>query len=734
MRIQSRFLLVTSAASALLIGAGLPANSQDQTAAKTPDNGWWWRGDVEVGGRFFLNNPPRNGAISPNRENSLAKFYEYNDLRPGAFGNLFLAAGSKDGLYGIDFWAKNIGYEDQSYYLSASKAGEHYANFGWDQTPHLYSTSARTIYNGVGTNTLTIPNGVRNTLQTDVANNANLRTDVLNNVRQTDIGIRRDTASFNYRWTPDDSWDVRADYSHMRRSGTQTEGVIFNNSVNPRYAEVPKPVNDTTQNFGVNGEYAGTSFWGQKFNAKIAYTGSVYQGDSYYDAQNPFQNDTLPACAGAPVATNCVPAFGRMSLWPNNNAQAISGTIGADLPFKSRYVGTISYNMMRQNQDLLPYTSNPGLYLNGTTTRADSLSALPFSSLNGEINTTLVNNILTTQITPDLRSKLSYRYYDYRNETGTRLISTAIGTDYSANSRIPAPRYSLQTSYTKQNAAAELNWRPVKSLTTGVAYGFQRYEYSFNDVDATNEHSGKVFADWAGFDGVKLRSSWLFAARRYETYTNQIQATSNGGYYNGYRSPTLADRDLNKGKVQIDLDAGPMAVVSPFVGIQYNHYLTDPYGAAETGLLKDNAWNGGVEIAFHPVAESRFFFAYTHEEHDRRFIGGSTTTRYDATLKDRVDTIMAGLDQIVIPNKLDLKLTYTLAMAPGSWYTTAFLGNPTIGVMPDTKTTWQRIDALATYKFDEDLVRRMGWNGQVVGRMRYAWERNSVNDWQIDGM
>ena len=44
-------------------------------------------------------------------------------------------------------------------------------------------------------------------------------------------------------------------------------------------------------------------------------------------------------------------------------------------------------------------------------------SALPASSLNGAINTLLLNNVLTTQITPELKSKLSYRYYDYDNET-----------------------------------------------------------------------------------------------------------------------------------------------------------------------------------------------------------------------------------------------------------------------------------------------------------------------------
>ena len=39
------------------------------------------------------------------------------------------------------------------------------------------------------------------------------------------------------------------------------------------------------------------------------------------------------------------------------------------------------------------------------------------TSLNGAINTLLVNNVVTTQVTSDLKTKLSYRYYDYDNQT-----------------------------------------------------------------------------------------------------------------------------------------------------------------------------------------------------------------------------------------------------------------------------------------------------------------------------
>ncbi len=104
---------------------------------------WWVSGDVEFGGRDFLNDPRRDG-LTARGQKSLAKYYEYSTIAPGPFGNVFLSAGTSDGLYKFDLGGHNIGYSDQDYFLDFSKAGEHYFDFIWDQTPHVYSMSALT--------------------------------------------------------------------------------------------------------------------------------------------------------------------------------------------------------------------------------------------------------------------------------------------------------------------------------------------------------------------------------------------------------------------------------------------------------------------------------------------------------------------------------------------------------------------------------------------------------------
>ena len=120
-------------------------------------------GEVEAGGRFFLNDPQKNGIKSQGGQ-ALGKYYEYSDIKPGPFGQFWLNGQTKDGLYNFNVWGDNVGYNDQRYEADVSKAGEHYFDVIWDQTPHVYSTNALTPYSGLGGPALVLPPGLSNSL------------------------------------------------------------------------------------------------------------------------------------------------------------------------------------------------------------------------------------------------------------------------------------------------------------------------------------------------------------------------------------------------------------------------------------------------------------------------------------------------------------------------------------------------------------------------------------------
>jgi MtrB/PioB family decaheme-associated outer membrane protein len=713
--------------------------STDAFAQADPVPFWWFHGTIEAGGRVFLNNPQRNGQTYLG-QNSLAKYYEYSTIKPGPFGNIELATGSKDGLYQVDFGGKNIGYSDQNYYLDMSKAGEHYLSLSWDETPHLYSTSAQTPWLGVGTNALTLPTGCASN------KNATAATVTSANCLQptTDVGIKRETASAQYRWTPTDAWDVKADLSHLRRTGTQIDGVVGMGPAGFPYGpnQVINPVADTTQNYGLNGEYAGTSSWG-KFNFKAGYKGSTYSDDyAAYTIQNPY-------CTGNTCEVAALSPFAQLSLPPGNQMNSVYGTLGADLPWKSRYAGTVSYTKMTQNAAFIPMTNNPSA--------AAVLNVLPASSLNGDINTVLSNNVVTTKITPDITSKLNYRYYNFQNNTPEILFgtpgSTTGWTSYDQNTAAERAIRSLSISYTKQNAGEELVWRPTRQWNLGVAYGYERYNYTRVDATSTDENSGKVFADWKPTSWVTLRSSGYYSDRTANNYNYVLNVGSiqnagstqaqNSFYYNSaYQQMMIDNRQRWKANFAVDLVVARGLTITPTFKYQDDYYGLNP--TTQLGLTDSRGWGAGIDATYLVSPDMSVMVGYMYEKYAQLLYNSSSTSNTavmnvagvflvqtdDLTT---VNTFTAGTRFTAIPNKLDFDLRYTTARGVDQQRLNLATGAaPANGQFPDDTTWFQRFDAVSTYKFDPAQVAQLGWKGDVKAKLRYTWERNSVSNWQND--
>ena len=660
-------VLLSCATGALLLGMapvipGALAADAD-LPVKAPvvvDAPWWTHGFIEFGGRGFLNNPTYGGHIYQG-QGSLAKYYEYSTVKPGPFGDFNFATGSRDGLYEIDAWGKNVGYSDQRYETYLSKAGEQYFNFMWDQTPHVYSTSASTLFNTNG-NALTLINPNIGTQMFNTGgvgfptipanptvastNKTNAISTIINqNVVPTNIGIRRDTAAVEYRYTPTDNWDIRANYSNMRRTGSQVDSVLFTSTNTGSRVDVAKPVFDTTQNFGVNGEYSGTSAWGKKFNAMVGYNGSVYQDDfNNYTVQNPFCNGL--ACATNTGGGNATSPLAMMSTPPNNQMNAVSGTLGADLPWNSRYMGTVAYTGMRQNDPFLPFASTgiPGLTVSGLP--AASLATIPalvktqggvgVTSLNGSINTLLVNNVVTTQITPDLKTKLSYRYYDYSNQTPELNIANWIiadaATPIASGHELYVPVNSLSLGYIKQNGGAEATWRPVNSVNVGGAYGYERYDWTRADAKSTTENSGRVYADWKPTSWITTRASALVSERRagiYDYPSNvgffqwPFTPQPNGANYSPYyRQFYLDDRNRAQGKFAVDVKVLNNLTVTPTFNLKNDTYI---FGQNQEGLTSDRSYAAGVEMAYAATPDAVFLFSYMNENRSQNILSASNT-------------------------------------------------------------------------------------------------------------
>src|SRR5262249_18186725 len=143
-------------------------------------------------------------------------------------------------------------YRDQSYLATFGEWNRFKVQFRYDEIPHRYSDTARTIYTETHSGVFQVPLLARNTLQSIAASApttlpSTIQTQVVPAMTFYSPAIERraGTISFLYDLTPD--WDILASYSGEHESGRRPIGLIFNSSPSASLtggygAEVPEPI------------------------------------------------------------------------------------------------------------------------------------------------------------------------------------------------------------------------------------------------------------------------------------------------------------------------------------------------------------------------------------------------------------------------------------------------------------------------------------------------------------
>ena len=375
---------------------------------------------------------------------------------------------------------------------------------------------------------------------------------------------------------------------------------------------------------------------------------------------------------------------------------------------------------------------------------------LPAGSLNGKIDTFLSNNVLNIPITKDLKSTSSYRYYDVDNRTPELTFPDYVVTDYITAG---GPRRSLSMSYTKQNASEELAWRATKWANLGISGEWEHYDRTRRAVNVTNEWTGKAFADLKLIaDVLLLRSSVQYSERRFDNYdwTNNVLTPQLAGANDpGLRTFDLANRNRTKANISLDImpPGLPGLTITPTVGLRSDSYGLNP--TTEFGLNKDRSLSAGIEAAYVIKPGATVTLAYMREKLDREIWSADTavdpTSRFNFNIKETVDTYMAAVNFEVIPDRLEWKISYTY-MHDSERTSDLQFGANTVGVpdgiadpswfggFPPIKTDFQRLESTWKYKFDPDLVAKMGLKGQAYAKLRYVWQANRVTNWQQDNV
>lgn len=733
----ARLLSLSALAIAALLFVAAPAGAQETAESADAPR---LAGEIVLNWRAFADRPDATDR---------AKFEQYGEMPPGLFideAHIFTQA-NRGPLF--EAWASNVGLNNQRYQMRYFDPGDYYFTVEYSEVPHLYSTQARTLYEATTPSVLRISDSVQAALESAVDDAA--RSAIINdNVRTRDIEVTRQTGRFGFRWTPGPAWDIRLDFSNEDRSGAMPFGTAINGF---NTLELAAPIYYSTQNFSVSAQYAGRFDERRRWSVSLAYNGSLFHNDlTSVTFDNPFR---LTAPAGANTANE-----GRNSLPPSNDAHRLTFTGAIDLPFSARYVGSVSYGLMRQNEQFLPFTINPSILSSGGAPMTD-LSLLPAQSLNGEIEEVLINNLLTMRFGPHLTGTARLRHLDVRNNTPLLFFPEYVRAD---GQRQNDDRQNYRPAYARTTSSFDLNWRPNTAWSLGASGAWERYDRDNRDADITNEYTGRVFVDASpeSTPWLRLRGSVLRAQRRYENYDalNNVgiigYPPAGGGFLQNplLRKFDMADRDRTRvdGSAEFAFDSG--LVITPSLSWRTDEYSDNIANGGDLGLKDEGYWNGGIEVAY-PLNDSiTITLSYLREQYNRVLVNrqrggtgstgiacpaadttGSPDCNWGSEISDYVDTIF-GNSSIILSSNLELGLSGTYSRTSNTTDTYS-LGSALVASVPqfpDVSNDFLRLDANLKYNLTDTLGQRLGWSGEISTELGYAYERNNMTNWATESM
>jgi hypothetical protein len=694
---------------------------ENQTVAEQPAEGrnvvefgvrhsWgevYGRPDLQLGpgGPAFTGNPSLSpgclGCGTPfNPLLSTSKYQEYRDLRNGFFVrkiDVVFDNVLKSKSY-VSLQSQKTIYRDQSYLATFGQYGRFKIQFRYDEIPHIYTNTSRTLFTTTSPGMWTFPAAIRaqlqNTLPVDLPSvlagtgiNSQLGV-VTNSTFITPSIIRKaGTGLVSFDVTP--NLNLFGLFSRESQNGFRPIGLIMNSSPSASATsgfgvELPETISYYNNFARVGGEYGN-----HHAAIQLAYVGSFLEENiPSMTWQNPF---LLTQPAGPAGISN--PATGRMTLYPSNQAQYLDFAGAANLNKYVRLLASINPGWLRQDQLFLPYTTNPAITGCGGVLGAPctTTASLPAPTLDGRKNTLAMNYTLVTLPWKAVQVKAAYRHYDYNNDTPVRTFTPVEGD--AASPIVPGIQ---NTPFGFNRKTFDLNGNLFFAKKSSVKLGYQAewMDRQHRDVEHSLEHTFLGALDLEHGDNLLLRLSYRHQIRTPEQYQDEASSDPVTGapISCNSASPVFtedqrcsrrfdeAHRVRDRADALLEYTPADKVTFTAFGGTTQDDYnqrgnsnspspLNFLTGASATtnpyylyGILKDISYNWGFSGDFALTREVSLFAEYSREHNYRRMIsrnrtpagGGQTiltcagcdtaNNDWESTTPEKVDIWTAGAD------------------------------------------------------------------------------------------
>lgn len=531
-----------------------------------------------------------------------ARWERYRDLRDGLLTRMNV--GKETETSALRFSAANIGYHDQQYVVDYNNYGKLKVTAMWNSIPLNYAYNTLTPWKDQGGNVWALDAATRTNVQNKVPGVLGIGTNAAAyNQASVYRGLatvfpmqaRRDVMSIGMKYRLTDVAGLNLAFSSTKKSGNQPFGASFAfNDGN----ELPMTLDNRTNDLTAALEWAKASTG----MLRVAWDGSWFKNQfQSLTWDNPlratdFNNGKLPPLGPydpSGYSNGNGPAFGRLALPPSNSLNTFSVLGLYKMPAHSTLNGQLSLTTMKQNEALIPWTTNPMIANAAVYALFPNLRALPRSTAEAEVRG--VNALLTYTTRPNeyFAFDMRYRFNDHRN-----LTPVFDAVEYVRFDAVPE-----ETGSETQNLNIRRNTFETGATFTMLRNASIKLGYILDDV----KRDGRSFSDMTDYTfrvSMDTYGNQYLVLRGVYENTRRIgngfseASLEEGGGQPGLRFYDEADSDRNKGTLILSLTPNQKMELGFSLAAGKDVYKGEGH---DFGLLDNTNSSYNVTLAFYPT-------------------------------------------------------------------------------------------------------------------------------------
>ena len=691
-------------------------------------------------------------------ERASSKFQEFRDLRDGVTAGL--EARYREGDYLFNVVGRQLGRDDQDLAIDGGKGGQYYFTALYDETPHNYAFGVPSLYGGIGTGRLTIADPIQADLQSisaPVALAARTQTYV-DSAHRVDLSLSRQKAGGEFTLAQTYPFILKASFTNESRDGVRpwSASVGFAN-----IQDIPWPVSYDTRELRISAERAMPE---SRVIVNAGYRLSWFE--NHIDSltfDNPFR--VADSSAGAIVMTSGAgPATGRIALYPSNEYHEGSvSTVVRNLPARGVLSAFFSAGFMRQNEPLIPFSTNSDAILptvDGRLFRATDPSGLPRATAETSMDTQTAHVRWTSQPAKKLRLAGQYRLYALQNDAAPFVFPAFVREDADPRPTEGTPGgtfRSVPADYHRHTGSVDGTYSLTPDTRLGASYTFERMNRSLREVARMNDHRVKISLDQRAASWLDLRTSYTYTDRSTSTYDfaqyQRVQGLDDRPMMPFLRKFDEAPLHRQDAQVMATVTRGNISVSGQGV------YGNTDYHDSPFGLLSDRHGLASVDASYALAERVSVFADYSYERFTNQLrarhwiprcgegvfppcapggpgdpyrtdTGFESANNWENRSRDNIHSAGVGLDAYVIPRRLRVQLQYTFSRTDGRWAFESPIGGAT-DLNPFDPAPAEQVDDVRWHVLNPELEVKL--TERLALTAAYSYEKWDVSDFNYEG-